>query len=131
MLIFAVRSLGIIGGGAVLFGATALGALQTLAVAGELQIGCFWIILKLFRNWNGSIGSRRSCYSRILLASVLRCTDRPMLPSSSWTEGKARLPEIVLIVQKTPSACTDRVAMLPFESWLQRKASGFSFAQLH
>jgi len=32
---------------------------------------------------------------------------------------------------KTPSACTDRVAMLPFESWLQRKASGFSFAQLY
>ena len=39
MLIFAVRSMGIIGGGAVLFGATALSALQTLAVAGELQLG--------------------------------------------------------------------------------------------
>ena len=99
MPIIAVRSLGIIGAGAVLFGATAAAGLQTLAVAGELQIACFWIILKLFRNRNGSIGSRRSCYSRILLASVLRFTDRPMLPSSSWTEGKARLPKIVLIVQ--------------------------------
>ena len=38
MLIFAVRSLGIIGAGAVLFGATAAAGLQTLAVAGELHL---------------------------------------------------------------------------------------------
>ena len=37
MLVIIVRSFGIIGAGAVLFGAGAIGGLQTLAVAGEVQ----------------------------------------------------------------------------------------------
>ena len=38
MLVIIVRSFGIIGGGAVLFGAGAISGLQTLAVAGEVQL---------------------------------------------------------------------------------------------
>ena len=74
-----MRSFGIIGGGAVLFGAGAIVGQQILTVAGEVhQITIIWLILvKLFRNWIGS-GIGNSCK---LLASLLRCADRPMLPS--------------------------------------------------
>ena len=74
-----MRSFGIIGGGAVLFGAGAIVGQQILTVAGEVhQITIIWLILvKLFRNWIGS-GTGISCK---LLASILRCADRPMLPS--------------------------------------------------
>ena len=60
----------------------------------------FWMILKLFRNWRSNTVGRRGSNSCKLLASVLRCADRPMLSSRSWTEGKACLPKIVLIVLK-------------------------------
>ena len=78
-----MRSFGIIGGGAVLFGAGAIVGQQILTVAGEVhQITIIWLILvKLFRNWIGSGIGRRGSNSCKLLASILRCADRPMLPS--------------------------------------------------
>ena len=86
-----------------LFAASGIAGLQTLAVAGELQHEVISEIdSETFFSWNSNSGhGRQSCYSCKLFSSFLCCADGPMLHSYSWTEGKACLPKIVFIVQKT------------------------------
>ena len=100
MLVIAVRSFGIIGGGAFLFGASAIVGqtiLGILPAIGEVQQFVFGIILKVdFLR----IGNSRSSTGNSVnvLSSLLHRTDRTMLPTWSRTEGKACLSKIVLVV---------------------------------
>ena len=83
MLVIAVRSFGIIGGGAFLFGASAIVGqtiLGILPAIGEVQQFVFGIILKVdFLRIGNSRSSTGNSVN--MLSSLLHRTDRTMLPT--------------------------------------------------
>ena len=91
--LFAVRSFGIIGGGAVLFAATSIaGQLILPAVGGKRRKKI--LATMFFRHRGGSSRRRRSGN---LLSSLLHCTLWSMLPAAAGEEGKGQMPTIMLV----------------------------------
>ena len=90
---------GIIGAGGVLFASSTAGS-SILPFLGKLQYWSHlgWSSAVVFRNlwtwtWSGSWNNPWD-----LLPSLLRCSHRTMLPTSSRAQGKAYLSKIMLIV---------------------------------
>ena len=98
MIVFAVRSFGIIGGGAVLFGASAIAGQAILGTLGEIQniiLPMKYLKLKICRNWRNRSGCSSWSNSRHLFSSVVHGEIGTMLSSYS-TEGKGDLSKILL-----------------------------------
>ena len=102
-MLFAVRSFGIIGAGAVLFGAGAIGGLQTLAVAGEVQhiisliLDDFETFQELDRQWHWEL------VQAARLCSALRGQDNAAFLVLAGGEGSSA-QDRVSCTEKKPSS---------------------------